>query len=574
MENNIIWQVKTAETGAVESISAALGVSRLTATLLVNRAVANPEAADIFLNPCLDDLFDPLLLPDMEKAVARLSGAIDTGETIFLHGDYDADGVTSTALGLRALTAMGANVIPHVPRRSDGYDLQIAGVEKAKEKGATLILTADCGTRALPAVARAHELGLEVIITDHHRPGPELPPAFAIVNPYRDGFEVPFQALCGAGVIFKVMDALITLRRPSARRAFQERYLDLVALGTVADMTPLVGENRILVSHGLRILSDTTKKGLRSLIQSLNLRGKQLTSENIGWSLGPCLNAAGRMEEAEIAFRLLVTGNEEEAEQLTVQLAALREHSKTESARVTLEAMQEALSDEYIDQKVLVLAREKWGKGVVGLAATRVLEATRRPVMLLSYNAENDLYVGSARSRGGFALHTALAQCHDLLARYGGHSLSAGLSVPAKNLDAFRVRINAIADEFISDEPEPATIEIDAEITDGHSLTLRLLEEFGLLEPFGEENPEPVFVTHGAEIMEVRRCGKGNETLQVQLMLPGMSQRTKAVWFRNGDRAEDLRIGDEIDIVYTPKINDWQGRLNVELYLKDIKVGE
>ncbi|MDX1934677.1 MAG: single-stranded-DNA-specific exonuclease RecJ [Capsulimonadales bacterium] len=571
MENDVIWQLNEDEPGAAEAISAALGVSRLTAVLLLRRDIRTPEAADAFLNPCLDDLFDPMLLPDMETAVARLNRAIDSGETIFLHGDYDADGVTSTALGLRALSAMGANVIPHIPRRSDGYDLQIVGVEKAKEKGASLILTADCGTRAVAAVERANELGLDVLITDHHRPGEMLPPALAIVNPYREDAEIPFRSLCGAGVLFKLMDALIGHRRPTARRSFRMKYLDLVALGTVADMTPLVGENRILVSHGLRTLTETTKKGLRTLLQSLKLEGKPVTAENIGWSIGPCLNAAGRMEEAELAFRLLVTGDADEAEQLTAHLAALREQSKTESARVTTEALTVALSDEFLSDRVLVLARERWGKGVIGIAANRVVEACRRPVILLAYSGEIDAFVGSARSFGGFPLHTALAQCDDLLARYGGHSQAAGVTVAAANLEAFRQRMNEIAAEYIEPEPGPVILPIDAEITDGRALTLGFIEQLSLLEPYGCDNPEPTFMTRGVEIIQVRRVGQDRNTFQADLLLPGSDRPLRAVWFRNGERADGLSVGEEIDIAYSPKVNEWRGSVTVQIQLKDIK---
>ena len=571
MDTSTVWAEREGSASAAAEIATALNLSPLTARLLVNRGIATPESAHTFLHPHMGDLHDPYTLPDMAKAVGRIAQAIDRGETIFLHGDYDADGVTSTALGYRALTTLGANVIPHVPKRSDGYDLQIAGVEKAHEKGASLIITADCGTRAIAAVARANELGMEVIITDHHRPGPELPPALAIVNPYRENFDVPFRALCGAGVLFKVMDALVMARTPSQRASFRQKYLDLVALGTVADMTPLVGENRILVTYGLPALRDTVKKGLRTLIHSLNLGGQDITAHHIGWTIAPSLNAAGRMEDADIAFRLLVARSDDEAEQLTAQMAALRENSRVESARVTLEALQAAMKDEQQGRRVLVIADDFRGKGVLGLAAGRIVEACRRPVVLLSYSAELDMYVGSARTRGNFALHTALEGCSDLLARYGGHSQSAGVSVTAANLEAFRDRINELAVDDVPEEPEPPTITYDAEITDGNLLNLSSLQEFGQLEPFGGSNEEPIFVSHRAEVVSARRCGKGDETLQLQVYLPGMSSPTKCVWFRNGEWQERLNIGDEIDIAYTPKINEWKGRYSVEMHLKDIK---
>ncbi|MFM7321435.1 MAG: single-stranded-DNA-specific exonuclease RecJ, partial [Armatimonadota bacterium] len=301
------WEILDPEPATVDALASELRVDRVVAALLVNRGVVTPEAARGFLEPRMEDLHDPWLLPDVDKAVERLARALKDGERIFVHGDYDADGVTSAALCQRALLALGADVVGHVPRREDGYDLQVAGVERALDEGASLILTSDCGIQALEAVEHAADLGIDVIITDHHRPGKQLPDAVAVVNPYRLDSRAPFRDLCGAGVAFKVFDALYETVRPEWRAQFRRNLVDLAALGTVADVTRLVDENRILVAHGLAGLKDARKTGIKALQVGLGLDSGSLRAEDIGFKLGPTLNAAGRMDDAELAYRLLTT---------------------------------------------------------------------------------------------------------------------------------------------------------------------------------------------------------------------------------------------------------------------------
>ena len=556
----------------IERIAADVRVHPLIARLLLNRQVTDADEARRFLAPSLDDLFDPYLLPDMEKAVERLAQAIDRKERIFLHGDYDADGVTSAALVLRALSALGADIVGYVPRRTDGYDLQVTGVERAQSLGATLILTADCGVCAVEPVRRANELGMEVIVTDHHRPGPELPPALAVVDPYRDDCAAPpFRDLCGAGVAFKVIDALVQRIAPGHRAAFHRNFVDLAALGTVADCTPVISENRILVAYGLKAIAEGKKTGLKALLLSMNMTGRALEADDISFKLGPRLNAAGRMEDADLAFRLLTTRDPDEAEQLAVQIGALAEKSREETARVTTEAMIEALLPEHAERRVLVLARQRWGKGVIGIAAARIVEQCRKPVILLSYDADTDHWHGSARTWGAFNLHAAFHECAELLGRFGGHSASAGVSLPAANLDAFRDKLHTLAEGVISDEPTSPTVDIDAEVEDASIWSFGLVDQMNRLAPFGRENPEPTFVSRGAVVLSARRVGKDGNTFTLQARLPGMTGSMKAVWFRNGDWADRLTTGDEVDIVYTPKINEWRGSASVELTLKDLR---
>jgi len=563
------WHIATPDTALAAQLAQTLEISPLLARLLVNRGIASPEAAECYLWPQLESLYDPFLLPDVDKAVARLIQAIETGERIFVHGDYDADGVTSAALCLRALAGLGADVVGFVPRRSDGYDFQPYGAEKAKEAGAGLILTADCGVQAHEAVHRARELGIEVIITDHHRPGPQLPPAIAVVNPYREEAQVPFRDLCGAGVAFKVLDALTAKLKPEQRQNFRRNFVDLVALGTVADASTVAGENRILVAQGLLALAQSKKKGVRALLTTAGLTGKVLTADNIGWHLGPRLNAAGRMEDADLAYRLLVSRDDDEAEQLAAQLEALNEQRKASTDRIVQEALAEALTQE--GQRVLVLARPRWGKGLVGIVAGRIAEQLRRPTLILAYDDKTDSYSGSGRTFADFNLLDALHECKDLLGRYGGHSASAGVNVPAANLTAFRERLQAITEGQISDEPSVTTLEIDAELPDTQVLTTEFVTEFAQLAPFGRDNPEPTFLTCGAVVHEAKRVGGDNNTAILMLRLPGKRFPTKAVRFKSGDWAERVRVGEPVDVVYSPRLNEWNGKVSVELSLHDLR---
>jgi single-stranded-DNA-specific exonuclease len=568
------WNVaEPTDRATVARLVESLGVTPLTAHLLAVRGITDPEEARRFLNPSFDDLRDPHGLPDIDRAVDRLARAIADKERIFVHGDYDADGVTSAALCLRALTALGADVIGYVPKRTEGYDLQIAGVERAKAAGASLILTADCGVCAIEPVRHARSLGMDVVITDHHRPGRELPDAVAVVDPFRDDacVDVRFRDLCGAAVAFKVMDALVQAIAPDHRRAFHRNFVDLVALGTVADCIPLTGENRILVAYGLRALAEGKKTGLKALLLSMNLSGRALAADDIGFRLGPRLNAAGRMEDADLAFRLLTTRDADEAEQLAVQLGALAEKSREETARVTTEALIDALSDEHLGRRVLVLARERWGKGVIGIAAARIVEQCRKPVILLSYDRETDHWHGSARTWGEFNLHAAFHDCADLLGRFGGHSAAAGISLPAANLEAVRDRLHALAEGIVPDEPVLPALVIDALVEDGAIWSFPVVEEMNRLAPFGRENPEPLFLSRSAIVLSARRVGKDGSTFTLQTRLQGMTGSIKAVWFRNGDWADRLSIGDEVDLVYTPKINEFRGSASVELSLRDLR---
>ena len=573
----MVWRVAEPDPKAVENLARAAEVPPLVAALLINRGICTPEAAFEFLHPTLASLHDPFLLPDCDKAVERLAKAIQTGEKIFVHGDYDADGVTSAAICVRALSSLGADVVGFVPKRSDGYDFQAYGAEKAAEAGASLdhdVRLRRHGGRGRRAGERARHR------RHHHRPPPSRPrrfrPAVAVVNPYRvdgdfDPEKLPFYELCGAGVAFKVLDALVSVLQPQHRDAFRKNFVDLAALGTVADVTPLRGENRVLVAQGVKSLNAPKKAGIEALLISLELKGATIDANTISMRLGPRLNAAGRAFDPDLAFRLLVTKDAAEAEALAVQMGALHDRIREETAKATTEALADALSPDNEGRRVLVLARPAWGGGIVGIVAARLVEAVRRPVLMLSYDKEADCYHGSARTFGNFNLLGALNASADLLGRFGGHSAAAGVTVPAANLEALRDRLHEVSEGLLSDEAEPPTLDIDLEIGSAGALALSLLDWLDQLAPFGRDNPEPVFVTRGAVVLSARRVGKDGNTASFVFRFPGSETGFKAIKFQSGDLADGLQSGDEVDVVYTPRRNEWQGRVSLDLMLKDLR---
>lgn len=567
-----IWHLKEPNSAAAESLSRAVGISPLTAQVLLHRQVTTPEDAEVFLDPDPSRLADPYILPDMDKAVDRLCQAIKNKEPIFLHGDFDADGVTSTAICWRALSILNANVAgTYIPQRSDSHDLQQKGVDAAKVVGASLILTADCGTNAGWAIEYARSLGIEVIVTDHHHPETELPNAVAIVNPYREDAQLKFREYCGAGVVYRLFEAVMDRLMPGLRDKYRERFADLAALGTIADVTPLIGENRILVVCGLQALKESRKPGIRALLAGLDKKDPAITSRTISHGIAPLINAASRVEDGNLALRLLTTKDDEEAIELARKLAELRETVRGERERVSKEALLEAMMPEHQGKRVLVLARERWGRGILGLAANIVAEHHRKPVIMLSYDAQAKAYHGSARSYGDYKILPLIAACRDIIGNFGGHSAAAGMSVSAENLELFRERINEVAEGIIPEVPEPLTIEIDAEVPDLNQLTYTQMEELERLAPFGTGNAEPVFVTNRAYVLETKRVGADGQTLQMRLRMPGRQFGMKAVRFRDPVACEQVQQGTWVDIVYTPKFNYWDGKTNIELMVADLR---
>ncbi|MHB1005067.1 MAG: single-stranded-DNA-specific exonuclease RecJ [Chloroflexota bacterium] len=534
------------------------------AQILFNRGIVEPAAMDAFINPLHSAEADPLLLPDMQAAVTRLHQAIDAHETIAVYGDYDADGVTATALLVDTLTRFDANVIPYIPHRDkQGYGLHAATLPDLREHGVTLVLTADCGMGAGAVVERGRELGMDFVITDHHEAHPPLPAAVAVVNPRRQGCEYPFRELAGVGVAFRFAQALVKEVKPESLAAIEDAVLDLVAIGTVADVVPLVGENRSLVRRGLVRLNQTARPGLRVLAENARLPLGALDEAHIGFGIAPRLNAAGRIDDAEIAYRLLVTASPEEAQILAgvlEQRNALRQ-GMTERGVDRARAVAAA---QVADGALLLIADEEYAVGVVGLIAAKLCEEFNRPAIVLTRG--KDGWRGSARSVPGFDIGGALASCSEMLVRYGGHPLAAGLTVADDKLDDLYERLRDLAGLALAQRGTLPTLAIDAEVPPA-AVDWEMHGAIGLLPPYGIGNPEPVFLGRGLQVRECRQVGRNGNTLRMVLE-DGRTLLT-AVGFGLGERAECMP--EAVDVAYTIAVNEWNGKRKLEMHIKDLR---
>lgn len=550
-----------------------VGISPIVALLLINRGVTDPDEARRFLQPSLDDLHDPFLLPDMEFAVRRLRKALETGEKILIHGDYDADGVTSAALLIRVLRALGANVEHFVPhRRRDGYGIKPHAVERAHSRGISLIVTADCGVTACDTAEQALQLGVDLIVTDHHEPGPNLPDALAVINPVRHDSDYPFPDLAGVGVAFKLAQALVR-DLGHDERSFQTKFLDLVALGTVADVSPILGENRVLVKYGLEAMAESKKVGLQALIRSSGLirGGEPLTTYMLGYIIGPRINAVGRMDDAAIALRLLLTKDEHEAEELSALLEQRNQERQEEQARILNEAFEMLAERDLESSRVLVLAAPGWNSGVVGVVAGKLVDRYCRPAVVLCADVESGIAAGSARSIEGFSIVEALARCEDVLQRYGGHAGAVGLSLPLRHLPELEARLNEAAAEL----PEEAFIprwDLDG-ILEPSAINLRLAEEISLLEPFGQGNPEPLFASEGMTVLQKRRVGSGGAHLKLFVRSDGV-EPTDCIGFGLGDLDSEIAEGRDLDLCYSIRVNEFNGRRTAQMLIRDLRVSD
>jgi single-stranded-DNA-specific exonuclease len=538
----------------VELLARGLGVQPALAALLAQRGLTTPELARRFLRPGLADLADPYALAGMPEAVAAITRAVRDGRGILVHGDYDVDGQCATAVLTRVLRAAGARVTPFVPHRlRDGYDLGLAGIAAAREAGAGLILTCDCGITAVAAVEAARAAGMEVVIADHHLPGPVLPAATAIVDPQREDDTSGLRQLCGCGIAFKLVQALVPALGLPPNLPFH--FLDFVALATVADIVPLVGENRVVVRHGLRLLSDSRWPGLRALIRASGLEGREIRAGQVGFILAPRLNAAGRVGDAGDGLRLLLTDDEAEAARLAQQLERMNVERQALDQRILEEAVSQVERECDPDRHTaLVLASESWHPGVVGIVASRVVERYGRPAFLIALDGE--VGKGSGRSISRFDLHAALHRCGDLLERFGGHHMAAGLTLRRERLEAFRERFAAVARETLSDFDLGPEQRIDlvldlAEVDDDLERLCRHLE------PCGMGNPSPVFGSRGVRLDGARRVGPGH----LKGTLAGGGSRLAAIGFGWADRAPQVEV---LDVAFRLEQNEWQGEVSLQ----------
>jgi single-stranded-DNA-specific exonuclease len=559
------WIVREQDALRVASLAHDLAVSPTIAALLISRGCHDTQSARSFLKPSYDQLHDPALMLGMSEAVPRLLQAIERGERILVYGDYDVDGTTGTAVLLRALNLLGAKTGFHVPHRfTEGYGIQQAALEKAVADGYKLAISVDCGIRAHEPLYWARDNGLDVIITDHHLPheGEGVPPAYAVLNPNQRGCTYPDKNLAGVGVAFKLVDALF---RKYGRESQVNAFLKIVAIGTVADVAQLTGENRNIVALGLKDLPNATNPGLRALMEVAGC-GAGMTAYDIGFRLGPRINAAGRMDAARAVVELFGTRDIEEARQLALHLDTRnRERKEVQQQIVELAIAElESAEAEQVTSHVAVIAGEGWHRGVIGIAASKIAERVNRPCVVLSI--EGDLAHGSARSIEPYHLLNGLTSCADLFVKFGGHSHAAGITIKPDRIPELRQRLNAHAASCLTAEDMQPRVYVDAELPTGE-ITFELVGELNALEPYGAGNPRPVFLARNLCIVSEPRL-IGQRHLKFAVAGP-KGRPLETIWWNAAENIATVKNG--IDMAYTVETSNWTGETFLQLSVADVR---
>jgi len=567
----------------VEQLCGRLRLPPLLGRLLVQRGITEPEQAERFLTPSLKHLHDPGLLPGADAAANRLVRAVNEKQPVVIYGDYDVDGVTASAILYHTLTQLGAAAHTYVPHRLDeGYGLNVEAVEHIAAGGITdgvtpLIVSVDCGITACEPAAAAGAAGADLIITDHHQfDGANLPDAYALVHPRLPGSEYPFGELCGAGVAFKLAWHTARVhcgsdRLPAATRDLMLELLSFAALGTVADVMPLVDENRVLVTFGLGRIKQTRFEGLAALIKASGLDEERIDAYHVGFVLGPRLNACGRMGHAAEAVELLTTAGGADARRIAEFLSEQNEDRRNTERRILAEAIEQVEQQGYDapDRRALVVAGRGWHPGVVGIVASRLVERYHRPTVVLCIDEQKQLAQGSARSVEGVSIHEGLQTCAQHLQTFGGHDMAAGLKLSADKLDTFREALVAWGNQCLEADELRATYKLDA-ACGVDDITLDLTEQLDRLKPFGPGNRRPLLRVGPSQVpAPAQRMGQTGQHLR--LTLTGQRARLKAVGFGMGDHADALRPGGTVEVVAEPHINEWRGRRSAELHLRDLR---
>ena len=557
------WIVREQDTQRVAWLARVLGVSNTVAALLLARGCNDESSARVFLNPSHEQLHDPYLMKGMSEAVPRLLRAIDEGERVLVYGDYDVDGTTGTAVLTRALNMLGARTGFHVPHRfTEGYGIQQAALERAVTEGYKVALSVDCGIRAHDPLLWARENGLDVIITDHHLPdeGDGIPPAYAVLNPNQKGCEYPDKNLAGVGVAFKLVHALF---RERGRESQVPGFLKMVAIGTVADVAKLTGENRTIVALGLKDLPTATNPGLRALIEVAGC-GPDMTAYDVGFRIGPRINAAGRMDAARAVVELFSTRDRNEADRLARHLDTRNQERKEVQRRIVDLAIEE-LQKQSANPYVAVIAGEGWHRGVIGIAASKIAERINRPCVVFSI--DGDVAHGSGRSIEPYHLLNGLTSCADLFEKFGGHSHAAGITLKPDRIDEFRRRLNEHAAQCLSDDDLQPCLHIDAELP-VPELTFELIAELKMLEPFGAGNLRPTFLARNLCILaEPRLIGERH----LKFMVAGPQGRPlETIWW-NGAEEDQAAIQNGADMAYTVETTNWTGETFLQLSVQDLK---
>lgn len=558
------WVLAERDQAAEVNLCRELGIPEIVAALLVQRNMADPEVAHKFLNPSLADLHDPKTLPDYELAKNEILGAKERGELIFVHGDYDVDGVTSAAILHRFLKSIGANVETHVPHRmKEGYGIHSSAVEVARERGAKLFLTCDCGISAHDRVEAAKAAGMRVVVTDHHTIGDSLPEAHAIVNPHRKDSQYAFNELSGAGVVFKLCDGLAQ-ELGFSRENFHRGFLDLAALGTIADVMPLYGENRIIAKFGLERLTDTKKVGIQALKQNAGINGS-VRAFDVGFRLGPRINAVGRIDDSALALKLLLESDPAEAKKLADAIEVHNSDRKEAQQVMIDDAIRIVEADRLHEQYVIVVASANWHAGIVGLVAGRLVEKYKRPTFCFIIDEERGICKGSARSIPAFSVVDAIRSNPELL-EGGGHVMAAGCSFLAENLSQVREALNQYARSVLTPDDFVTAICADLEV-DPTNLDLGVMESLSLLEPYGEANPEPMFIARNVNVGSINPT---RNPAHVQLTFRTESATSvPAIGFSMGERLAQTLPGARLDVLFQPTIDEFKGR-RVKWQLRDV----
>ena len=547
-----------ADPDATRALASELRIPEALAAILVQRGLVSPETAKAFLRPDLERLTDPHRWADMPVAVELLATAVRENRPILVHGDYDVDGQCASAMLTRILRSAGATVFPFVPHRiRDGYDFGPAGLAEAQRVGAKLIVTCDCGITAVQAVAAARAAGIDVIVTDHHLPGDELPPANAVIDPRRPDCKSEDKNLCGTGVAFKLSQALVGVLGLSPNLPLH--FLDYVALATIADVVPLVGENRILVRYGLKKLADSRWVGLRALIETAGLGGKPLRGAHVGFILAPRLNAAGRIGDANDGLRLLLTEDPREAGALARELETINARRQEMDQLILDEAIELVEQTLQPSDAAIVLGNATWHPGVIGIVASRLVERYGRPTFLIGWDEAGEFGRGSGRSIPGFDLHGALHKVGGHLEKYGGHTMAAGFTIRRDQFDAFRVAFLGVAGELLTPDDLAPSQRVDLELPLA-SVNPELERLIRHLEPCGAGNPAPVFGVRNARAVGARRVG----TNHLRFTLDDGSAVLPAIGFRWADAVPEDWLTNPLDVAFRLERDDWQGRTSIQ----------
>ena len=572
MKADRIWETVVCDESPAEALSRELGVSPVTARLLCIRGLGRLEDARRFLSPRLEDLHDPMRLADMGAAVDRILTAIAAKDRIVIHGDYDVDGVTSTVILRRALEMLGADVVHFLPERfRDGYGLQPATIDRLHQDGVRLVISVDCGIRAAEAATRARDLGIDLIITDHHEPDSELPHALAVINPKRHDCSYPDKNLAGVGVALKLVQALCGR---SGHLNWMPAFVKVAAIGTLADVVPLTGENRIIAKLGLGMLSKGPHKvGLRALLDVCGLSGREIDSYHIGFVVAPRVNAAGRMSTPDIAARLLLASDEtmgEEARALAEQLNAENLRRQQEEAEIVTQAKKIVETDlEVGSRTVIVVAGDGWHRGVIGIVASKLVDAFHRPAIVISI--DGDVAHGSCRSIPSFNMLAALESCGEVMSKFGGHKQAAGLTMEASRIRELRTRVNEYADGCIGPDDLRPRLWIDGSLT-FRSINEQVVSELSTLAPFGAGNPCPIFRTSHVEIVDGPRRLKDRH-LKMAFRQDGRIMRGIA-WRASERESFITEHRASIDLAFSLEQDTWNGERYLQLSIADFRAPE